>query len=259
VGGGPAGMEAAILADRRGHDVMLWERSDRLGGNLNLAPVPSGKSDMKSFLDYLNKELQESGVKVTLRKKASPGQLTDAAPDAVVLATGSRPFVVDIPGMGRENVVGFSEVLSGEKDFRDEKIVVWGAGFVGCEVAYFLAEKGNDVTLIFPESEPAPEVAYPDNRKILLRKLEENRVRIEVGIKEFKEIRSGGIALVDKEGKDVFFEADHIVLATGARPLNEFTPAEKQGISELYEAGDCVEVRRLLEAVREGAEAALKL
>jgi 2,4-dienoyl-CoA reductase-like NADH-dependent reductase (Old Yellow Enzyme family)/NADPH-dependent 2,4-dienoyl-CoA reductase/sulfur reductase-like enzyme len=259
VGGGPAGMEAAILADKRGHDVALWEKSERLGGNLNLAPVPSGKSDMKSILDYLNKELQESNVKVTLRRKATLGLVKDAAPDAVVLATGSRPFVVDIPGIGLENVVGFSEILSGEKDLRDEKIVVWGAGFVGCEVAYFLAEKGNEVTLIFPESEPAPEVAYPDNRKILLRKLEENHVRVEVGIKEFKEIRSKGIALVDKEGKDVFFEADHIVLATGARPLDEFTPADKQGMRELHEAGDCVEVRRLLEAVHEGAEAALKL
>jgi 2,4-dienoyl-CoA reductase-like NADH-dependent reductase (Old Yellow Enzyme family)/NADPH-dependent 2,4-dienoyl-CoA reductase/sulfur reductase-like enzyme len=259
VGGGPAGMEAAVIADRRGHEVTLWEKSDQIGGNLNLAPVPSGKGDMKYFLDYLNKELQESNVKVTLRKKATFKLVKDAVPDAVVLATGSRPFVVDVPGIESENVLGFTEVLSGEKDLRGEKIVVWGAGFVGCEVAYFLAEKGNEVTLIFPESEPAPEVAYPDNRKLLLQKLDENHVRIEVGIREFKEINSKGIALVDKDGKDVFFEANHIVLATGARPLSDFQESDKKQFREVYEAGDCVEVRRLLEAVHEGAGAALKI
>jgi 2,4-dienoyl-CoA reductase-like NADH-dependent reductase (Old Yellow Enzyme family)/NADPH-dependent 2,4-dienoyl-CoA reductase/sulfur reductase-like enzyme len=259
VGGGPAGMEAAVIADRRGHEVTLWEKSNQIGGNLNLAPVPSGKGDMKYFLDYLNKELQESNVKVTLRKKATFKLVKDAVPDAVVLATGSRPFVVDVPGIESENVLGFTEVLSGEKDLRGEKIVVWGAGFVGCEVAYFLAEKGNEVTLIFPESEPAPEVAYPDNRKLLLRKLDENHVRIEVGIREFKEINSKGIALVDKDGKDVFFEANHIVLATGARPLSDFQESDKKQFREVYEAGDCVEVRRLLEAVHEGAGAALKI
>jgi 2,4-dienoyl-CoA reductase-like NADH-dependent reductase (Old Yellow Enzyme family)/NADPH-dependent 2,4-dienoyl-CoA reductase/sulfur reductase-like enzyme len=259
VGGGPAGMEAAVIADRRGHEVTLWEKSNQIGGNLNLAPVPSGKGDMKYFLDYLNKELQESNVKVTLRKKATFKLVKDAVPDAVVLATGSRPFVVDVPGIESENVLGFTEVLSGEKDLRGEKIVVWGAGFVGCEVAYFLAEKGNEVTLIFPESEPAPEVAYPDNRKLLLQKLDENHVRIEVGIREFKEINSKGIALVDKDGKDVFFEANHIVLATGARPLSDFQESDKKQFREVYEAGDCVEVRRLLEAVHEGAGAALKI
>jgi len=259
VGGGPAGMEAAIIADRRGHDVTVWEKSDRLGGYLNLASLPSGKGDMKSFLDYLNRQIQESRVKVNLGKKATLGTLKEGAPDAVILATGSEPFVVEMPGIEREIFLGFAEVLSVKKDLRGKKLVVWGAGFVGCEVAYFLAEKGNDVTLIFPESEPAPEVAYPDNRKLLLQKLEENHVKIEVGIKEFKEVNSRGIALVNKEGKEIFVEAANIILATGARPQSDFPESDKKQFREVYEVGDCVEVRRLLEAVHEGAEAALKI
>jgi 2,4-dienoyl-CoA reductase (NADPH2) len=252
-------MEAAIIADRRGHDVTLWEKGDRLGGNLNLAPIPSGKGDMKSFLDYLNKQIQESRVKVKLGKEATLESLGEGAPDAVILATGSDPFVVEIPGIKSENVFGFAEVLSGKRDLRGKKLVVWGAGFVGCEVAYCLAERGNDVTLIFPEPEPAPEVAYPDNRKLLLQKLDENHVRIEVGIKEFKEINSKGIALINKEGKEIFLEAANIILATGARPQGDILGADKKQFQEVYEVGDCVEVRRLLEAVHEGAEAALKI
>ena len=259
IGGGPAGMEAAIIADRRGHDVTLWERSDKPGGNLNLAVIPSGKGDMKNFLDYLNKELQESRVKVNLDKEATIESVKKFAPDAVVVAVGSNPFIVDIPGIGGKNVVGFSEVLSKRKEVGGKKFLVWGAGFVGCEVAYFLAEKGNDVTLIFPESEPAPDVAYPDMKKLLLKKLEENKVKIEVGVRQFREITSKGIALVDKEGKELFIEAAIIVLATGARPQSTFARSLGREIPELYEVGDCVETRRILEAIHDGAEAALKI
>ena len=259
VGGGPAGMEAAIIADRRGHDVTLWERSDQLGGYLNLAVIPSGKGDMKNFLNYLNKQLQESKVMVNLDKEATVESVEEFSPDAVVVATGSYPFAVDIPGIAGKNVIGFSEVLSGRKEVKGKKIVVWGAGFVGCEVAYFLAEKGNDVTLIFPELEPAPDVVYPDMRKLLLKKLEENKVKIEVGVRQFTKITSKGIELINKEGKEVFIEAANIVLATGARPQSALARSLRSEIDELYEVGDCVETRRLLEAIHEGAEAALKI
>lgn len=171
-------MEAAIIADRRGHDVTLWEKSEKLGGHLNLAVIPSGKGDMKNFLNYLNKQLQESNVKVNLDKEATVESVKKFSPDAVVVAIGSNPFIVDIPGIVGENVIGFSEVLSGRKEVEGKKIVVWGAGFVGCEVAYFLAEKGNDVTLIFPESEPAPDVAYPDMRKLLLKNSRKTRLKL---------------------------------------------------------------------------------
>lgn len=259
VGGGPAGMEAAIIADLRGHDVTLWEKSDKLGGQLNLAVIPSGKGDMKNLLDHLNKQLQESRVKVNLDREASIESVKEFAPEAVVVAIGSYPFIVDIPGIGGAHVIGFSDLLSGKKKVRGKKIVVWGAGFVGCEVAYFLAEKGKDVTLVFPESEPAPDVPYPDIRKLLLKKLEENKVKIEAGVKQFREITSSGIPVIDKEGRDIFIEADNIVLATGARSDMTLAQSLKGKFLNLYEVGDCVEPRRLLEAVHEGAEAALEI
>jgi pyruvate/2-oxoglutarate dehydrogenase complex dihydrolipoamide dehydrogenase (E3) component len=181
------------------------------------------------------------------------------APDAVIFATGSGPFVVDLPGVGLENVISFADVLGGERQISGKKVVVWGAGLVGCETAYFLAEKGNEVTLVFPEPAPAPEVAYPDNKKELLKKVTDNHVNVEAGVREFKEITPNGIRLMDRNGKDVFIQAEYIVLATGARPNRIFSESEKEILSEPYEAGDCVKVRRLLEAVHEGAEAGLKV
>jgi NADPH-dependent 2,4-dienoyl-CoA reductase/sulfur reductase-like enzyme len=258
IGGGAAGMEAAIIAGQKGHDITLWEKSDTLGGQLNLAVIPSGKSEMALFRDYLKGELKKSGVRVELEKEATAASIMEFSPDAVVVAVGATPFVVDIPGVTGENVVGYWDVLSGERE-TGRKVVVWGAGLVGCEVAYFLAEKGKEVTQVFPEMEAAPDVLSPDLRILLVKKLEANKVKTKAGVKEFKEITSRGISLIDKEGRDVFIEADNIVLATGARSDITLARSLKGKVSNLYEAGDCVEPRRLFEAVSEGAEAGLAM
>jgi 2,4-dienoyl-CoA reductase-like NADH-dependent reductase (Old Yellow Enzyme family)/thioredoxin reductase len=259
IGGGPAGMEAAITADRRGHEVGLWEKMDRLGGNLNLAIIPSGKGDMRDLLVYLKRQLEGSHVGLSLGREATVESIREFAPDAVILAVGSTPFVVNIPGIAGENVVGFGEVLLGRRQIADKNIVVWGAGFVACEVACFLAEKGKEVTMVFPEIDLLPDVAYPMIRKYLLRKLEENKVRIVPGVSRFQEITSRGIRLAGKEENELFIEAGGIVLATGVRPDKILFHRLKDTVPEIYEAGDCVEPRRLMEAIREGAEVALNV
>lgn len=259
LGGGPAGMEAAIVADRRGHDVTLWEKAADLGGSLNLAAAPSHKGDIRSLIDGLKRELRASGVKVLLGREATAQSVGEFHADAVVAALGSTPFVLDIPGIRGEQVVGFAEVLTGKAGSGTGKTVVWGAGFVGCEVAAILGEQGHEVTLLFPEPEPAPDVTYPDVRKSLIQGLEQHRVRVMGGVRQFKEITPKGFAVVDAEGRDVLVEASLVVLATGLRPLESLTKSLRGVTAELYEAGDCVSPRRILEAVHEGAEAALKI
>jgi NADPH-dependent 2,4-dienoyl-CoA reductase/sulfur reductase-like enzyme len=259
LGGGPAGMEAALIADRRGHDVTLWERAADLGGSLVLAAAALHKGDITGLIDSLKRDLRDSRVKVALGREATLDSVREFRADAVVAAVGATPFVLDIPGIRGEHVVGFAEVLSGKAGRRAGKTVVWGAGFVGCEVAALLGEKGHEVTLVFPELEPAPDVIYPDVRKSLMQGLEKGRVRIMGGVSKFKEITPKGMALIDGEGREVLAEASLVVLATGLRPLISLIGSLKGEVAELYEAGDCVSPRRILEAIHEGAEAGLKI
>jgi 2,4-dienoyl-CoA reductase (NADPH2) len=259
VGGGPAGIQAAITADRRGHEVHLWEKAGRLGGSLALAVMPSGKEDMAKFLRYQERQLYTSNVQTSLGKAATLETVKAFAPDVVVVAVGAAPFVVELPGGGGANVTGYVEVLSGEKRIAGMRAVVWGAGLVGCEIAYFLAEQGKEVTLVFPEPEPLPDVGYRDIKKLVLEKLQAGNVRVEASIRQFIEITPQGIRLVDKTGAERLIEGDAIILATGAQPERQLSAQLKGIMSEVYEAGDCVDVRRLLEAVLEGALAGLKI
>ena len=257
VGGGPAGMEAAVVAEARGHTVTLWEKGDKLGGALNFAVMPY-KEDLRVFANYLKRQLQESGVTVTLGAEATPESVRKFGPDAVIVASGGKPFVVNIPGIDGPNVVGFADALMGSSK-PGNKTVVWGAGFVGCEIAAFLAEKGESVTLVFPEPQAAPDVKNSDIRKFLLKELEENNVEILSGIKEFKRVTSNGLVVTDKEGAERTVEGSKIVLATGLRPDEGIAHALSNMVPELYEAGDCVSPRQVMEAVHEGAEAALQI
>ena len=259
IGGGPGGMEAAIIAAQKGHDVTLWEATDRLGGQLNVAIVPPGKGDFQSFLDYLKAQLEELKVKVELRKKATPEAVDKFTPDAVVVAVGSDPFIPNIPGIDGKNVIDSRQVLSGDKKTGD-KVVIIGGGSIGCETGDFLAEKGKKVVLAFPEAAPMTlEVMDGPIMKMLLKRLWEKSVSIVAGVKEFKEITSEGVRLTDREGKAVFLEADSIVLATGSRSNKGLAQSLKGKSFELHQVGDCVEVRRMTEAVHEGAEAGLEI
>ena len=216
LGGGPGGMQAAILAAQKGHDVTLYEKSNTLGGQLIVAAMPPGKADVGKFLDYLKGQVAKSGVKVVLNKEATPEVVKKFAPDSVIVAVGSTPFVPDIPGINGKNVVNCREVLSGEKKV-GKKAVVLGGGYVGCETCMFLAAKGIDVTFVFRSVEPATDVKHWAIKKHYLDKLKEYKVKIMPQVK-YGQITPKGIKLTNKEGKEVFLEADNIVLATGATP-----------------------------------------
>lgn len=252
-------MEAAIIAGQKGHSVTLWEASDRLGGQLNLARVPPGKADLDSLLEYLKMQLEKLKIKVELRKKATVATVEKFAPDAVIVAVGSTPFVPDIPGIKGENVISCQQTLSGEREAGD-KVVIIGGGLIGCETGDFLAEKGKKVVLSFPEAAPMTlEVVDRSISKVLLKRLEVEKVKILAGVKQFREITPRGIKVIDKEGKEIFLEADSIVLAAGAKPDKTLAQSLKGKLSELYEVGDCVGARRIAQAIHEGAEAALQI
>jgi 2,4-dienoyl-CoA reductase-like NADH-dependent reductase (Old Yellow Enzyme family)/thioredoxin reductase len=257
LGGGPGGMQAAITAAEKGHDVTLYEKSNKLGGQVNLAVIPPDKEDVNRLLNYLKFQLAKSGVKVELNKEATTEGVEEFSPDAVIVAVGSTPLVPDIPGARGKNVVNCREVLSGQKKVGG-KVVVVGGGYVGCETCLFLAHKGVEVTLVFRSSEPALDVKHWMFRKYYRDKLKEYGVKVMPQVK-YGKITATGINLTDKEGTEVFLETANIVLSTGATPNRALGESLKGKFQEFYEVGDCIEPRRILEAIEEGFWAAITI
>jgi 2,4-dienoyl-CoA reductase-like NADH-dependent reductase (Old Yellow Enzyme family)/thioredoxin reductase len=251
VGGGPGGMEAARTAALRGHRVTLWEKGPQLGGQLLQAAVAPHKEMLAPLLPYYQAQLRKLGVGVELRRVADAAAVRDAAPDAVVVATGVEPLVPAIPGVKGPQVVLAEEVLGGTAQV-GRRVVVIGGEMVGCEVAEHLAAQGKQVAVTRRGERMAQKVT-PSIRELLLLRLEGLGVRLLTGV-SYEEITDKGLT-VTLEGKRELLEADTVVLAAGSVPAG----APEVGGVALKKVGDCVEPRGVKEAIAEGWAAALAL
>ena len=256
VGGGPGGMQSALIAAQRGHDVTLWEKSDQLGGQLSIAIKPPHKGEVGDYLKYLVRQTEKMNIKVELNKQATPENIVKLAPDAVILATGSKPLIPKIAGMEKQRTFTYVDVLSDKVKIAG-KVIVIGGGFIGCETALFLAEKGNDVTIVEILDEIATDV-YHRIKKHLRENIEGKGVKAFAGVKEEKLVENG-MRIKDKDGREILLEADDVVIACGSVPNRDLLTSLQGKVPELYEIGDCVETRNIIEATREGAAAALKI
>jgi NADPH-dependent 2,4-dienoyl-CoA reductase/sulfur reductase-like enzyme len=249
VGGGPAGMEAARVAALRGHQVMLYERKNQLGGQLLFASKPPFKDDLVTLMDYLAKQIRKLGVQIELSKEVTPELIDGINPDVVILATGSSPLVPKIPGIDRGNTIIAEDVLSNKLNL-GERVIILGGGLVGCETALFLAEKGKKVTIVEMLPEAATNV-IPVVRMALLGKLSEKRVTILTNTK-VEEIDSTSMTVTNAEGKRQILNADNIILAAGAVSNKQLAENLKGKVQEFYLIGDATEPRRIKEALSEG-------
>ncbi|MBI2917454.1 MAG: FAD-dependent oxidoreductase [Chloroflexi bacterium] len=249
VGGGPGGIEAAATLARRGHQVTLYERSDRLGGYLALAAVPPHKGAFKAFLGFLEKEVERWRVNVVLGQEVTPEVVRQEKPEVAVLATGAEAIRSRLPSAQDGNVVHALDVLSGQAEVKG-RVVLVGGEQVGCDTAEYLAERGHPVTVVRRGKEFATHVGR-STRALLLARLRAKGVVL-MPETECLEIRNGGV-VVSRAGQRQEIPADTVVLAMGARPRRELEFAlRKQGV-EVHLVGDCVAPRRLLDAIADGA------
>ncbi|MDO8568371.1 MAG: FAD-dependent oxidoreductase [Dehalococcoidales bacterium] len=251
VGGGPAGMEAARVAALRGHKVALYEKQNEIGGQLILAAVPPQKQRIAALNRYLAYQLKKSGVKVKLGVEVTPELVEKEKPDTLILATGSIPLKLKIPGMNRNNVVTATDILSGKVTV-GEKVAVIGGELVGCEVADFLAHQGKKVSVLRRGAEMAANMVT-SKRNSLLARLKDEKVNLVTGIKEYKAITEEGLVVINGEGKRQTFVADTIVIAAGAVSDARLAKTIQGKVDEIHLIGDCVEPRRIIEAIYEGA------
>ncbi|MBE0480661.1 MAG: FAD-dependent oxidoreductase [Dehalococcoidia bacterium] len=268
-GGGPGGMEAARVAALRGHDVTLYEKEKRLGGQLIPASVPPHKSELLDFAEYQARQLKKAKVKVELGKTLTPEEVKKVKPDAVIIATGVKPLdpASEVPGLDTlSNVVYAEDVLTGRAQV-GERVVIIGGDLVGCETAEYLADIGKDVT-VMRRSRFMADKLNPDMRMLLIDRLVQKGVRLVPGVQYMQATDSdirvhvrGGITSMAEIACDAMknFPADTFVLATGSTPNNELADALKKQKVEVHSIGDCVQPRRILEAVKEGWQVASQI
>jgi 2,4-dienoyl-CoA reductase-like NADH-dependent reductase (Old Yellow Enzyme family)/thioredoxin reductase len=246
VGGGPAGMEAAVIAASRGHKVEIFEKEKHLGGQSLLAASPPGKQEFYAISQFLANELKRLQVAVHLDKEMTAAKVIEGQADVVFVATGSVPTIPEIPGIEKEFVVTAIDVLKG-KEF-GEKVVVIGGGLVGVETALFISEEKKETLLIEMTDEIAHD-AGPLNRARLKDALRNSKVDVRcktklLGIGE-------KLVTVRNETKEYDIETETVVLAVGAKAQDSLHFMLGGKVPELYAIGDCVRPRKLLEAIHE--------
>ncbi|NMB36039.1 MAG: FAD-dependent oxidoreductase [Firmicutes bacterium] len=257
IGGGPGGMEAARTASLRGHEVLLYEREKQLGGKMLPAAVPPGKAEVGDLRVFLIEQLTKLPVKVVTGHEVDLHTVEKFAPDAVILAAGSKPLFPKIPGIEQENVAHADDILSGEKQLGlGERVLVVGGGLVGCEIANFAAEQGKNVYLLEMLAEIGADIGF-FYKILLMTRMQERGVELhpETTLKEIK----GNTVIAEHKGEDKEFEnISTVVIAAGYEPDRGLLAslAEKY---EVFSIGDCKEVRKMLEAIHEGFECSFRL
>lgn len=249
VGGGLAGMEAALVLNERGHKVTLFEKN-ALGGLFNLAYRTPRKANLEKFNDYFT-DLVKEKIKVIF-KDADPDELIGSY-DAVILATGSHPKTPTIPGLEEWY---WAEILEPDKTPKNKKGIIVGGGFIGAEVAEVLVRNQNDITIVKKSEEIAPRMEVM-SRNFLLRSLKESKVRILTGADVVR--KKGGtlyLSIGDKEGQ--IENVDFVVYTKGMVPENSLEKRLK-GKIEVFLAGDCKEIGKAMDAIHSAYECAVSV
>lgn len=254
VGGGAAGMEAARVATLRGHNVTLYEKEPALGGQLRLNCVAPGKDKYNWFTDYLKTQTNKLKVNIKLGQEAAADLIEKENPDVVIVATGAEPIVPDIPGIKSAKVVTAWDVLGKKVEVSGEKVVVAGGGMVGCETAEFLAQAGNDVTIVEMLDALATDMELV-HMVAFLGRLATSNMKVRTG-STVGEITDKGVVITDKEGTKDTVEADRVVLALGSRSHRELEELLEGKVPELYVIGDSCRPGRIMDAVYDGSRIA---
>lgn len=254
-GGGPAGMEAAIVAAQRGHNVSLYEKTDKLGGQWLLAAIPPGKTEFNTLTIWQKKKLNDLGVRIFLKTSVTPELIENEKPDVVIVATGANPIVPEIEGVNNnEKVVQAFDILSSKVNVGN-KVVIIGGGLVGCETAYHLSLHGKEVFLI-EMLDAIAKNGQPSANYFLFKSLEQNKVNI---ITSAKVIKIKARSLVYQKDNQTYEigNIDNIILAIGAKPVNTLSEKLKSKVNEIMVIGDAKQVRKAIDAVQEGFYAGL--
>lgn len=254
IGGGPAGLEAAWIMAKRGHKVDVYEKSDVIGGNYRLAAVPPKKQDLAYNLYAFEQLGKKYGVTYHLNCEVTEECLKDIDADAVVLSTGAIPLLPPLPGLKDHEIITANDILAGSKIIAGEKVLILGAGLVGCETAEFLHMYGNDITAV-DMADAAAKECVKRSRTVLLQRMKEANIKFHFNT-TIKEVLSDGI-IGEKDGEEIRLTGfTKVVVALGYRNYNPLEEASKNTFKEVYVIGDAKRARDAKMAIYEAAKLA---
>jgi 2,4-dienoyl-CoA reductase (NADPH2) len=282
-GGGPAGMEFALIAAQRGHRVTLYEKDDRLGGQINLAKAPPGKKEFQNIINSMESRMMHWGVHVKKNVELTQQMVQEQKPDVLVVASGAIPVTFSVPGIDKPHVVSAWDVLSEKIWNIGKNVVIIGGSATGCETAHYIASMGvmdaDTFTFLMYHAAEDPQAA-----KDLLHRSDHNITVIEMmdrmaenvgrtsrwslmkslrlmGVDlrtktKLVEIKDQEIIAENEEGR-ISIPADTVVMAVGAVSVNTLADIGTSGETQVVVIGDAKSPRKINDAVLEGFEAAL--
>ena len=255
LGGGIAGMQAALTAAKRGHNVTLAEKSGQLGGILLCEKKVPFKIHLHEYIENQIRRVGEAGIKVLLNTSLTPEQAEEMKPDVIIAAIGSTAVVPPIPGVDGDNVISAVDAYTSAENLTG-KIVILGGGLVGIELGIYLKNMEKDVLVV----EMAEKLNCSGNllhEMGVLAEIKRNGLQAHTSTKALK-IVENGVLCQGPEG-EVFFPADHVVIAAGMKGRQEEAAAFAQAAPLFYQVGDCLAATNIYEANRLGFNAAMEL
>ena len=255
VGGGPAGIQAAITAAERGHRTVLFEAADHLGGTLRFAETDAVKGDISLLTRAMTVQLYRSGAEVRTKTAATAENIAAENPDAVILAVGGHANRLPIPGI--EYALSPMEIYDAPKKI-GKKVVMIGGGLVGTEAGLHLARIGHQVTIVEMQMRIAHESCYIYRRQLI-------DAVYAAGIQSLvyttcKEIRPDSVVVTNADGEELILHADTVIYALGTvpNPTDTLTAGLRENV-KIYKIGDCQKTGQIGDAIRSGFDAAMDI
>jgi pyruvate/2-oxoglutarate dehydrogenase complex dihydrolipoamide dehydrogenase (E3) component len=257
IGGGPAGLEAAVLSRSRGHNVSLFEKEAALGGQWKVACAIPGKEDYASLIRDQELKLKKFQVTMTLNTLVTGQMVKDIKPDIAIIATGAIPSDLTIPGANQNNCLQANDIITG-KAIAGDRVVVIGASMVALETAVMLAQRGKKVTLVSHgklggRKGPDDMITF----RGLLRRILSFNIPVYLN-SQVLEVNDGSL-VISFEQEILPLPVDTVVLAVGVKPADSLVTELKGLVPEIYPIGDCVMPGNAAQATYSALRLALKL
>ena len=250
VGGGPGGMEAALVLAQRGFAVTIFEKESRLGGTMNLTCRPNFKGQIEKLIKTMEIQIMRAGVDIKLNTEATPEIVKQLNPVGVFLASGAVPIVPPLPGINNINVHTAEDVVAGRAN-PTGKVAIIGTGMTGLETAEMLGDRGASVILVEMQENAGPGL-YNIILDDIMGRIKKQNAKILTGHK-LTAVTESGVRLEKTDSKEIVeLECDNIVLSLGVRPRTGIVGDYEAMFDKVMVIGDAGKAGRIAQTVKEG-------